>query len=75
MAKFVKVEAGENPCIDVGAKVRVRKAYLNDGEKAVKYYVAPLHKGYCLLADSKKDFDGGMGYIYSVWCIEAYERL
>ena len=69
MAKFIKVENHKEPQIEEGTKVRLRDGY----GSGTKYYICGLSKGFCLLADNKRDFNKGLGYIYSVWDITAYE--
>lgn len=71
MAKYIKVESGKEPEIEAGAMVRLLDAY----GSGTKYYVCGLSKGYCLIADNKRDFKDGVGYIHSVWNIKAYEAL
>lgn len=69
MAKtiFKKRENGDVP--EDGAKV-----YLRDGYgSGVKYFVCELTKGFCLIADNKRDFNDGRGFIHHISDIERYQ--
>ena len=57
--------------ISAGAKVRLKQAY----GTGIKYFLCYLHEGYCMISDSKRDYMNGMGFIHSIYNIEAFEQL
>ena len=68
--KMVKHDGLNTNRIYDGAKVRMKEGS-GDG---TKYFVCHLSKGFCLIADSKKEANNGIGYIYSVWDIDKFEE-
>ena len=69
MNGMVKANNENRLCIREGAKIRLNRAY----GTGVKYFVCYLSKGFCLIADCKRDFREGMGDIHSIYNIEAFE--
>lgn len=67
--KMVKVERGETPQIEEGARVTLIPGY----GSGTKYFVCELSKGFCLIADSKRDCNEGLGYIHSIYNIASYQ--
>lgn len=72
---FTKVIDNEYPVIDDGAQVIINRHYVRDDESPKKYFITELTRGYCLLADSKKQFNEGRGTIYSIYDIEYYKNF
>lgn len=66
---FKKYESGAVPC--EGAKVYLRDCYGG----GLKYFVCELTKGFCLIADSKKDYNDGRGYIHHISDIAKYQTF
>ena len=54
-----------------GAKVRLKQAY----GTGTKYFLCYLHDGYCMISDSKRDYKNDMGFIHSIYNIEAFEPM
>lgn len=72
MAKelYKRDENGEYPKLCWGQTVNLYPAY-GSGKK---YFVCYLSDGFCLIADSKKDCKNEQGYIYSLSCINTYNK-
>lgn len=71
---YTKV-GNEYPQIDEGASVYITPSYVREDEKPKKWFVCELSKGYCLVADNKKDLNEGRGHIYSMWNIAYYKNF
>lgn len=69
MGKMVKATAENRNKISDGAKVRLNPAYGH----GTKYFVCNLSNTNCMLADCKRDWRDGCGYIYSIYDIQAFE--
>lgn len=66
---MVKVTAENRLNIPEDARVRLDPAY---GHGA-KYFVCYLDRAFCLIADCKRDCKDGMGHIYSLSAVDAYQ--
>ena len=71
MGKMIEATSENIEHIGVGAKVKLNPAY----GSGAKYFVCHLSDGFCLIADCKKDLRDGLGYIHSIWNINAYEAF
>lgn len=70
MGKMIKANAENCESICDGARVRLKQCY----GSGTKYFITYLPRGsYCMIADCKRDLRDGMGYIHSIYDIEAYE--
>lgn len=69
MGKMIRATSENIEHIGECAKVKLNPAY----GSGTKYFVCYLSKGFCMLADSKRDCRDGLGYIHSIWNINAYE--
>lgn len=72
---MTKVTSGNYPEIEAGAKVKLNPYYVEEGKSQTRYFVMELSKGFCLLADNKRMYERGEGYIYSVWDILEYQTF
>lgn len=66
--KKVRVDSVKEPRIYSGTKVYLKQGY----GSGVKYCVDELSRGFYLIADNKKDYNDGVGYIYGLYAIESY---
>ena len=71
MGKMIKHDGTNTNRIYDGAKVRMKEGY----GSGTKYFTCHLTKGFCMIADTKKDAYNGMGYIHSVYDIDKFEEI
>lgn len=72
---YTKVVDGEYPQIDDGASVYITPMYVREDESPKKWFVCELSKGFCLIADNKKELNNNEGRIYSIWSIAYYKNF
>lgn len=72
---FEKTEEVGFDGIEEGAVVYMNPYYVGEDESPKKYFVMECSKGFALIADNKKMYERGEGYIYSIYDIDYYKNV
>ena len=60
--------------IEDEAIVYIDPNYVAEDESPRKYFVSHLTRGFCLIADTKKELRDGVGNIYSIYDVAYYKN-
>ena len=71
---FTRLEDEPNARIEDGAVVYLEPAYVAEDESPKKIVVMELSSNNYLLADNKRMYNNGEGYIYSKWSIAYFKN-
>ena len=72
---YTKVDGHTYPQIDEEAPIYIEPMYVREDESPKKWFVCELSKGFCLVADNKRDLKEARGHIYSIWSIAYYKNF